>query len=61
MRRRGIGKSLVQSAIAAAREEGIQTVEVASWSFNEETHQLLEQLGFTAKVIRFENLVLGGH
>jgi GNAT superfamily N-acetyltransferase len=53
-RRRGIARSLVLKAIAEARAEGIQRVEAASWSFNEETHEVFRRLGFTPKTVRFE-------
>jgi GNAT superfamily N-acetyltransferase len=56
-RRRGIGRALVESVIAAAGDQGLQTIETSSWAFNEEMHGLLERVGFTRKVIRFERTV----
>jgi ribosomal protein S18 acetylase RimI-like enzyme len=53
-RRRGIVRSLVLKAIAEAKAEGIQKVEAASWSFNEETHDVFRRLGFAPKTVRFE-------
>ena len=53
-RRRGIARSLVLKTIAEARAAGIQKVEAASWSFNEETHEMFRHLGFKPKTVRFE-------
>lgn len=53
-RRRGIGRSLMLTALDSARGQGIGNVEVTSWAFNEPTHELLRTLGFVPKVVRFE-------
>jgi GNAT superfamily N-acetyltransferase len=53
-RRRGIGRQLLEIAIAAARDLGVREIEVTSWSFNEEMHRLLRQVGFKPKLTRFE-------
>ena len=53
-RRRGIGRQLLDTAIAAARELGIRDIEVTSWSFNEAMHELLREAGFRPKLTRFE-------
>jgi GNAT superfamily N-acetyltransferase len=65
-RRRGIGRSLITTALASARAQGIRNVEVTSWAFNEPIHELLRTLGFAPKVVRFELVapaasVVGGH
>jgi GNAT superfamily N-acetyltransferase len=53
-RRRGIGRSLIMTALDSARARGIQHVEVTSWAFNEPIHALLRTLGFAPKIVRFE-------
>jgi GNAT superfamily N-acetyltransferase len=53
-RRQGIARSLVLKAVADARAEGIHQIEVASWSFNEETHKVFRRLGFAPKIVHFE-------
>jgi GNAT superfamily N-acetyltransferase len=53
-RKRGIGRWLLDTAIAAARDLGIREVEVTSWSFNEDIQRLLRQVGFKPKLTRFE-------
>ena len=53
-RRQGIGRSLMEVALAAASDLGVRNVEVSSWAFNEDMHHLLGNLGFAAKVLRFE-------
>jgi GNAT superfamily N-acetyltransferase len=53
-RRRGIGRQLLEIAVAAARGLRIREVEVTSWSFNDDMHRLLRQVGFKPKLTRFE-------
>ena len=53
-RRRGIGRALVFEAIADAKTKGIDKVEAAPWSFNENTHVMFRRLGFAPKAVRFE-------
>jgi GNAT superfamily N-acetyltransferase len=53
-RRRGIGRQLLEIAIVAARDLRIPEVEVTSWSFNDDMHRLLRQVGFEPKLTRFE-------
>ena len=53
-RRRGIGRALILRAIAEAKTLGIADVEAQSWSFNQETHQMLRDVGFVPKTVRFE-------
>lgn len=58
-RRRGIGRQLLETAIAAARDLRIREVEVTSWSFNDTMHRLLHQMGFMPKLTRFELVAPG--
>lgn len=53
-RRRGIASALIRQAVAEARDQGIEAIETTSWAFNTAMHQLLEQVGFTPKTLRFE-------
>jgi GNAT superfamily N-acetyltransferase len=53
-RRQGIARSLVLKAIAEARIEGIRDIEATCWSFNNETHEVFQGLGFVPKTVRFE-------
>ena len=53
-RRRGIGRALLLNAVSTAKAEGIDRVEAASWSFNDDAHAVFERLGFVPKTTRFE-------
>ena len=53
-RRRGVARELVRAVIEYAAAQGVQQVELASWSFNEPAHRAFERLGFTRKTLRFE-------
>lgn len=53
-RRQGIGRALILEAVDEAKTQGIRDIEATSWAFNEETHELLRQLGFVPKTVRFE-------
>jgi GNAT superfamily N-acetyltransferase len=53
-RRRGIGQALMNEALAAAHNEGLTGIEASSWAFNNETHRLLDRMGFAPKIVRFE-------
>jgi ribosomal protein S18 acetylase RimI-like enzyme len=53
-RRRGIGRALVQTALAAARATGARDVELASWSFNAQAHALFQRCGFLPRLLRFD-------
>jgi len=53
-RRQGIARALITAAISDAREHGIRSVEATSWVFNEATHAVLRELGFSSKTVRFE-------
>jgi ribosomal protein S18 acetylase RimI-like enzyme len=52
-RRRGIARTLVQTALAEVRRRGIREVEMSSWSFNETAHHAFRRLGFAPQAIRF--------
>jgi ribosomal protein S18 acetylase RimI-like enzyme len=56
-RGQGIARALTERVIAHARAEGIQKVELASWSFNDAAHAAFAKLGFTAQRMRFERRV----
>lgn len=53
-RRRGIARELVRTAAVEARDEGMRTVELTSWSFNERAQETFRRLGFRPKIVRFE-------
>ncbi len=53
-RRQGIGRALLGTVIAGVRSEGIDDVEVTSWSFNQEAHRVFERLGFVPRTVCFE-------
>lgn len=52
-RRRGIARTLVQTALTEVRRRGVREVEMSSWSFNEAAHHAFRRLGFAPQVIRF--------
>ena len=51
--RSGIGRALVEQVMAAALEQGIEDVELASWSFNSDAQEAFRRLGFVPNMIRF--------
>jgi len=51
--RRGIGRALVAKVIEEARAEGIDEIELSSWSFNQSAHEAFRRLGFAPKWVRF--------
>jgi GNAT superfamily N-acetyltransferase len=52
--RRGVGRMLIEQALATARAEGIGSVELCSWAFNEAAHHAFRKLGFRPRIVRFE-------
>ena len=52
-RRRGVGRSLVEAALAYARESAVTEVELTSWAFNADAHAFFKNLGFVPRSIRF--------
>lgn len=52
--RRGIARALILTAVSAAKAEGIERVEVTSWSFNDGAQEVFRRFGFVPKVTRFE-------
>ena len=53
-RRRGIARALILNAVSWAKTEGIPQIEAASWSFNDDAHEMFRRLGFVPKTTRFE-------
>jgi GNAT superfamily N-acetyltransferase len=53
-RGQGIGRALLQTALAAASETGTSDVELASWSFNSEAHAMFRHCGFSPRLLRFD-------
>ncbi len=53
-RRSGVGRSLIAHGIAFAHAQGIESVELSSWSFNQDAQRAFQALGFVPKVVRFE-------
>ena len=49
----GIGRALVQKIIDEARAQGIEEVELTTWSFNESAQRAFQRLGFESKWVRF--------
>ncbi|MEO8185359.1 MAG: GNAT family N-acetyltransferase [Deltaproteobacteria bacterium] len=58
-RGRGIGRTLVQTALAAAAASGAREVELASWSFNTSAHAMFRRCGFVPRLLRFDSAVGG--
>jgi GNAT superfamily N-acetyltransferase len=52
--RRGIGRALIATALAAATTTGASEVELASWSFNRDAHALFMRCGFAPRLSRFD-------
>jgi GNAT superfamily N-acetyltransferase len=53
-RGQGIGRALLQTALAAAEETGTNDVELASWSFNTDAHAMFQRCGFSPRLLRFD-------
>lgn len=53
-RRSGVGRALVEHGVAFAHAQGIDSVELSSWSFNQDAQRAFQALGFAPKVVRFE-------
>ena len=53
-RGQGIGRALLQTALAAAAETGTHDVELASWWFNAEAHAMFQRCGFSPRLLRFD-------
>jgi GNAT superfamily N-acetyltransferase len=53
-RRRGIGRALIQTALAAAAGTGARDVEIASWAFNTDAHAMFRRCGFAPRLLRFD-------
>lgn len=53
-RQRGIARALVLEVIDQARAEGVESVETVSWSFNQQSQQMFQRLGFRPKSVRLE-------
>ena len=58
-RRRGIGRALLETALAAAAATGARDIEIASWSFNRDAHALFERCGFGPRLLRFDRRLAG--
>ncbi|HWZ87318.1 MAG TPA: GNAT family N-acetyltransferase [Polyangiaceae bacterium] len=56
-RRQGIARALTEQVLAHARAEGLESVELGSWSFNAAAHAAFAQLGFSPQRVRFERRV----
>jgi ribosomal protein S18 acetylase RimI-like enzyme len=53
-RRRGIGRALMNAALEAARARNVRDVELFSWAFNTEAHEMFQRFGFEPRVVAFE-------
>lgn len=53
-RRRGVARALLEHIVASARADGIPTVELNTWAFNEDARAAFERSGFVARNVRFE-------
>jgi GNAT superfamily N-acetyltransferase len=53
VRRRGVGRSLLDAAKLWARERGIAMLEVSAWSFNLDTIEFYHKIGFRRTTERF--------
>lgn len=51
--RMGIARALVGQALDFARAEGVQDVELTTWSFNVQAQLAFQRMGFTPRVARF--------
>ena len=53
-RRRGVAAALLRHVAAAAKADGISTLELNTWTFNSIGREAFEHLGFVAKNVRYE-------
>ena len=59
-RRRGIGRSLLEQAVAWARESGVEKLELHVFPHNEPAIKLYEQFGFEREGVRRNHFRRGG-
>jgi diamine N-acetyltransferase len=52
--RQGVGRALIEKALAWARAEGAGDIELSTWSFNDSAQRMVRDLGFVPKIVRFE-------
>lgn len=52
-RRQGIARALVQEVLREAASREVTDVEISSWAWNTEAHDVFAALGFERKVVRF--------
>ena len=58
-RRRGVGKALVERALAALRAEGIHKVALVAFKYNQAGNDFWERMGFTVRDdLNYRNLAL---
>ncbi len=53
-RRRGVGRALIEHALAEARRRGYPAVELNVWAFNEVARAMFERLGFAPQRLTLE-------
>ncbi|HEU4583176.1 MAG TPA: GNAT family N-acetyltransferase [Polyangiaceae bacterium] len=53
-RRRGVARVLMARVIAHARELGLDSIELATWAFNEHAHAAFSRLGFQQMLVRYQ-------
>jgi len=52
--RRGIAAALIRTVVDFAKQNGIDQLELTTWSFNEVAQQAFQSAGFTPKILRME-------
>jgi GNAT superfamily N-acetyltransferase len=52
--RQGVGRALIEQALAWARARGAGDIELSTWSFNVSAQHMFRGLGFAPKLVRFE-------
>lgn len=52
-RRRGVARALIERVLEDSRLHAIADVELTSWCFNSDAHEVFRAFGFTQKVMRF--------
>jgi GNAT superfamily N-acetyltransferase len=51
--RRGVGRALLDRAVADARSRGMQRIVMQSWAFNTDAHAAFQRWGFAPRLITF--------
>lgn len=53
-RGRGVARDLIEHVAASARADGVESLELNTWTFNQTAREAFQRLGFVERSVRFE-------